>query len=187
VSLNMRMQVQPFDETGRARIAQLIAKSNQFNLTTRRYNEAEVARIESDPDCFALQIRLSDCFGDNGMICVVICRERASEWEIDTWLMSCRVLNRKVEQAVTEVLCAEAAARGMYRLVGWYLPTERNELVKDHYEKLGFSLIERKSSGATMWALEVNAVLPQNLPIEICCNGFLPPARERGAGQEVTA
>ena len=73
-SLQMEIIFRPFDETGRARITQLISKSNQFNLTTRRYTEAEVAGIETDPKCFSMQVRLTDSFGDNGMISVVICR-----------------------------------------------------------------------------------------------------------------
>ena len=76
-SLDMEITFQPFNETGRARIAQLINKSNQFNLTTRRYTEAEVAEMESDPNCFTLQVRLTDSFGDNGMISVIICRPTA--------------------------------------------------------------------------------------------------------------
>ena len=92
-SLQMVITFQPFDETGRARIAQLINKSNQFNLTTRRYTEAEVASIEKIPTCITLQVRLADTFGDNGMISVVICRNAGDAvWEFDTWLMSCRVL-----------------------------------------------------------------------------------------------
>ena len=92
-SLNMEITFQPFDPTGRARIAQLINKSNQFNLTTKRYTEAEVQQAEEDPTCFTLQVRLLDSFGDNGMISVIVCRQTAADvWEFDTWLMSCRVL-----------------------------------------------------------------------------------------------
>lgn len=187
VSLEMRMQVQPFDETGRTRIAQLIAKSNQFNLTTRRYSVAEVAEIEQDPDCIAIQIRLADCFGDNGMISVVICRHRADYWEIDTWLMSCRVLGRKVEQAILDVLCKEAAARGIRRLVGIYIPTERNELVRDHYARLGFSALEGAPGGAMMWTLDVDTVSPQSLPIKVCCVGLTSSNREHLLEQGVAA
>ena len=95
-SLDMTITFQPFDATGRARIVQLINKSNQYNLTTRRYTDPEVAEAENDPEVFTLQVRLADIFGDNGMISVVICRPgEAGVWEIDTWLMSCRVLGRK--------------------------------------------------------------------------------------------
>ena len=97
-SLDMTITFKPFDPAGRARIVQLINKSNQYNLTTRRYTEPEVAAMENDPKFFTLQMRLSDIFGDNGMISVVICKlaEEVDTWEIDTWLMSCRVLERRV-------------------------------------------------------------------------------------------
>ena len=86
--------------SARGRIAQLINRSNQFNLTTRRYSETEIAAMEAHPNVFALQVRLADRFGDNGMISVVICRDREDIWEVDTWIMSCRVLGRRVEEAV---------------------------------------------------------------------------------------
>jgi FkbH-like protein len=166
-SLDMVMTVRRFDETGRTRIAQLIAKSNQFNLTTRRYSEADVAKMERDANCFPLQIRLADRFGDNGMISVVICRRRDEDWHIDTWLMSCRVLGRKVEQAILAVICAEAAARGIRRLVGSYLPSGRNGLVEHHYKNLGFTSIEQRTDGATVWALEADALPSCHVPIKV--------------------
>jgi FkbH-like protein len=154
-SLNMTITFQPFDEIGRARIAQLISKSNQFNLTTRRYSEAQVAETEADPSCFTLQVRLVDTFGDNGMISVIICRREAHRWEIDTWLMSCRVLARRVEQAVLQELVVHARALGITQIVGTYLPTERNRLVEDHYAKLGFTQCPGTTEGSTKWTLEV--------------------------------
>jgi len=171
-SLDMVMTVQPFDETGRARITQLINKSNQFNLTTRRYTEPEVAAAERDPDCLALQIRLADRFGDNGMICVIICRRDGSDWNVDTWLMSCRVLGRKVENAVVQELLALAPHHGITRVIGTYKPTERNGLVRDHYEKLGFRCIDRQEGGATVWELDVATAPRETLPMEIRRLGF---------------
>jgi FkbH-like protein len=166
-SLNMQMTLQAFDETGRARIAQLINKSNQFNLTTRRYTEADVAAAQNDPETFTLQVRLADTFGDNGMISVIICRRQGDDWDIDTWLMSCRVLGRKVEVAVLQELLAQAEARGVQRLIGRYLPTEKNKLVEEHYAKLGFELIEKRADGATVWALKVTGAPSADLPIAI--------------------
>lgn len=167
-SLNMELTLATFDEVGRARIAQLINKSNQFNLTTRRYTEAEVAAAERDPSAFTLQIRLSDSFGDNGMISVIICRAQGDAWDIDTWLMSCRVLGRKVEAAVLGELISQAKARGIKRLLGRYLPTEKNQLVIDHYEKLGFELLEKRPDGSTHWQLLVDsAELPTGIPMTI--------------------
>lgn len=155
-SLKMEIVFQPFDETGRARITQLINKSNQFNLTTRRYSEVEVARIETDPSCFTMQVRLTDTFGDNGMISVVICRAPSrEEWEIDTWLMSCRVLARCVESMVLRELLQHARGRNIRKLIGVYRPTDRNKLVEQHYQKLGFALAEQLPDGSTIWQLDV--------------------------------
>jgi FkbH-like protein len=171
-SLYMRITFQPFDTTGRARIAQLINKSNQFNLTTRRYTEAAVAEAERDPDCLTLQIRLADMFGDNGMISVVICRRCApAEWEIDTWLMSCRVLGRKVEHMVLREILHHARKDGIRRLVGIYRPTERNGMVRDHYAKLGFSPTEERTDDETRWVLETDAAI-ESAPMAVQRLGF---------------
>jgi FkbH-like protein len=167
-SLNMQLTLSAFDDVGRARIAQLINKSNQFNLTTRRYTEAEVAAAERDPDAFTLQVRLTDSFGDNGMISVLICRRQDDAWDIDTWLMSCRVLGRKVEAAVLAELVAQGRAKGVKRLLGRYLPTEKNQLVADHYSKLGFELLETRPDGSTLWQLPLDAPAPVvDLPMTI--------------------
>lgn len=154
-SLEMEITFAPFDRTGRTRIAQLINKSNQFNLTTRRYSETEVAACEADPTCTTLQVRLADRFGDNGMISVIICRTRSeATWEIDTWLMSCRVLGRGVEQMVLRELLRQASNIGIRKLIGIYRPTERNALVRDHYARLGFTQIKGDEGGVTWWALD---------------------------------
>ena len=167
-SLDMLITFQPFDEIGRARIAQLINKSNQFNLTTRRYTEADIRDLALDPGCYTLQVRLADSFGDNGMISVVICREAGpGTWEIDTWLMSCRVLGRKVEQAMLGELVLAARARRIARIVGIYRPTPRNQLVEQHYEKLGFTFVGSEPDGATSWSLDVAAAELPSVPITI--------------------
>jgi FkbH-like protein len=171
-SLAMVIGFRPFDETGRARITQLINKSNQFNLTTRRYSEADVLAAERDPDCFTLQVRLSDSFGDNGMISVIICRRAATTWKIDTWLMSCRVLGRKVERAVLQEILHHARNEGIDRLEGTYLPTERNRLVEDHYADLGFSLVSRADDGSTVWELAVADAAESDLPMRVEREGF---------------
>ena len=172
-SLNMEIVFQPFDEIGTARISQLIMKSNQYNLTTRRYSEADVRRMAEDPNCFALQVRLIDAFGDNGMISVVICRSLGeSELEIDTWLMSCRVLGRRVEHMVLRELLAHATRNKIQRLRGVYIPTERNKLVEDHYEKLGFSLINRAEDGSSFWSIETAGVDVPAAPMLVRRVGF---------------
>ena len=167
-SLDMRMTVRRFDRLGRARIAQLIGKSNQFNLTTRRRSEAEVAEIEESDDYIGLQFRLSDAFGDNGMISVVVLRLEGQTAWIDTWLMSCRVLERRVEEAVLNALVRAAAARGATLLIGEYIPTGRNGLVRDHYAGLGFGACgEPAGDGSRRWALEVSGYVPREVPIVV--------------------
>lgn len=166
-SLGMEIDFRPFEEAGRARIAQLIAKSNQYNLTTKRYSEVEIAEMERDPNCFTLQVRLVDIFGDNGMISVVICRPAERAWLVDTWLMSCRVLGRRAEYAVLQEILVNAQAAGAERLIGLYRPTERNRLVEDHYAKLGFALIGRDPDGSTHWELAVDGQFSSLLPVPI--------------------
>jgi FkbH-like protein len=174
-SLDMTIAFQPFDATGRARIVQLINKSNQYNLTTRRYTEPEVTQAEHDPEVFTLQVRLADIFGDNGMISVVICRPGDDgAWEIDTWLMSCRVLGRQVEHMVLREILEHARAAGIRKLHGTYRPTERNKLVMDHYARLGFAKIAEDDSGLTRWELIVEGANPPVAPMKIVSHGFAP-------------
>jgi FkbH-like protein len=172
-SLDMTITFTPFDATGRTRIAQLINKSNQFNLTTRRYTEPEVAEAANDPAVFTLQVRLADTFGDNGMISVIICRPGPGRvWEIDTWLMSCRVLGRKVEQMVLREILKHARTSGIRKLVGVYKQTDRNQLVVDHFAKLGFAKMPDQRPGQTRWELAVDGVDPEIAPMQVVSSGF---------------
>ena len=172
-TLRMEITFQPFDETGRARIAQLINKSNQFNLTTRRYTETDVARFESDDAFFTLQVRLSDVFGDNGMISVILCRTTPeNDWEIDLWLMSCRVLGRGVEKMALREILRHARCRGIRSLIGVYVPTARNKLVERHYETLGFVLTEITPDGQSRWTLSVDGAEPEAAPMTVRISGF---------------
>jgi FkbH-like protein len=169
--LRMELLWRPFDLAGRARIVQLINKTNQFNLTTRRVVDEEIARTTARADMLALQFRLKDTYGDNGMIGIVLCEpatpERlalegfassnvgAADLYIDTWLMSCRVLGRQVEEAMMNVVAAQALARGVRRIFGHYIPTTKNAMVREHYERMGFELVETNAGGATLWVLDV--------------------------------
>lgn len=178
-SLDMTITFQPFDEMGRARIVQLINKSNQFNLTTRRYTEPEVAEAENDPSVFTLQVRLADIFGDNGMISVVICRpDHEDTWVIDTWLMSCRVLGRKVEQMVLNEILGHARTAGIRKLIGEFRPTDRNKLVVDHYAGLGFSQTAHEAGGATRWQLLVDDAAVEIAPMTVISRGFVSAKEE---------
>jgi FkbH-like protein len=165
-SLEMEMTSTPFDAAGRARIVQLINKSNQFNLTTRRYSEVDVKNFQEDSSYFTRQVRLTDALGDNGMIGVIICKKNAATWEIDTWLMSCRVLGRRAEEAVLLDIVRNAKKSGALRLVGTYCPTEKNVIVKDHYNKLGFTKITGDDRSET-WALDLTQYQPPELPISL--------------------
>jgi len=164
--LDMRMTVEPFDPVSRPRIAQLVNKSNQFNLTTRRYTEAQVQQWEQTSDALTFQIRLLDRFGDNGMISVVILQALGPDQEgrrglrIDTWLMSCRVLGRQVEREVLNVIVAQAKRRNYDFLRGEYIPTEKNGLVRDHYQNLGFK------QGRAAWILDLKAYQPWRTTIQ---------------------
>jgi FkbH-like protein len=166
--LEMRLVWRGFDAVGMARIVQLINKSNQFNLTTRRYTEEDVRAVMADPAAFGLQLRLLDRFGDNGVIAIVIGRVDAEgDCDIDTWLMSCRVLGRQVEPTTLNLLAARAAALGAKRLVGRYVPTKKNGMVKDHYAKLGFTVVGETPDGGSRAVLELAGFQPAETFIEV--------------------
>jgi FkbH-like protein len=177
-SLDMKAIVGRFDSVARARITQLINKTNQFNLTTRRYTEAQVTALEDSPEGLTLQIRLVDKFGDNGIVAIVICLPDGADWVVDTWLMSCRVLNRKLEETTLNCIMAAARSAGVRSVIGLYLPTERNDMVREHYSKLGFERCGDVAAG-TRWRLDVDSYVAASVPIEIV---ELPSATPATAG-----
>jgi len=147
-SMEMTLVCRPFDRIGLQRTVQLINKTNQFNLTTRRYTEEDVLEVMKDTKSFGLQLRLIDRFGDNGIIAIIIGKMNgSSDLDIDTWLMSCRVLGRQVEVTTLNLIAAEAKRLGAKRLIGCYIPTKKNGMVKDHYAKLGFTALESAAGG----------------------------------------
>jgi FkbH-like protein len=174
-SLDMVCTIGRVDAVTRPRVSQLINKSNQFNLTTRRYSEAEVAAVEADPSKHILQVRLVDRFGDNGIIAVIIADKGAERWELDTWLMSCRVLGRRVQEACLAHLVAQATAHGAQEIIGRYVPSAKNRMVADHYQKLGFSPVETTLDGQTLWRLETQAYRAPELEMRVD-DAFLAPA-----------
>ncbi len=158
-SLDMRAIWSRFDRIGQARIVQLINKTNQFNLTTRRVTDEEIAALTADERVLTLQIRLTDSFGDNGIIAIVIGKFQpaATDIRIDTWLMSCRVLGRRMEEATLNLIVEQARALGAGRLIGVYRPTAKNSMVRDHYHRLGFSPTGAEADdGSTEWALALD-------------------------------
>ena len=167
-SLGMELVWAPFDRPGLQRIVQLINKTNQFNLTTRRYTEPEVEALLTDADAMTLQIRLLDCYGDNGIIGIVIGRRVEAEcMELDAWLMSCRVLGRGVELATMNVVVEEARRLGVRRLIGTYLPTARNGMVKGHYASLGFQAVDFAIAKDSRWLLDVNGYVSPEVPMVV--------------------
>ncbi|HET6308851.1 MAG TPA: HAD-IIIC family phosphatase, partial [Rhodopila sp.] len=166
--LEMQLIWKPFDRIGQQRIVQLINKSNQFNLTTRRYTDEDVIAVMADPDAFGLQLRLTDRFGDNGIIAIIIGRLLPNkDLTIDTWLMSCRVLGRQVEPTTLNLIAWQAKALGARRLVGEYLPTKKNGMVKDHYARLGFTVTETTESGGNRNVLDLAAFTPAETFIHV--------------------
>ena len=170
-SLGMILGVAGFDQQGRGRITQLINKTNQFNLTTRRYSEQAVADMELDPAVCGLQFRLRDRFGDLGMIAVIVCRAdpdcAVPGWSIDSWLMSCRVLGRKVEEAMLDRLVARARVRGVAQLTATYVPTAKNAMVRDMYGALGFACTAEAAGGARHFVLDLGDWRAAELPMAI--------------------
>ena len=165
-SLAMRLHVEPFNSINRRRVTQLINKTNQFNLTTRRYTEHQIENYETSQSGFTACYRLVDCYGDNGIIACVICTEPANGiWEIDTWLMSCRVLNRHVEHATLNHMVACAQAKGIRRIIGMYLPSGRNELVADHYKNMGF--LPADDGIVNTWFLDSAGYVPHEAPLSM--------------------
>jgi len=137
-SLEMEGVVREFDAVDVPRLAQLINKSNQFNLTTRRRTEAEVVGLIGRADCVCLSMRLRDRFGDHGLISIVIGLVRGDTLDLDTWLMSCRVLKRQVEETLLNEVARAAQAKGCGRIQGVYVATAKNEMVRDFYPRMGF-------------------------------------------------
>ena len=135
--LDMVMEGSPL-EVARERVIELINKTNQFNLTTRRHNWSELAAVMGTG--FGRCYRLTDRFGDNGIIsAVAVARDAGADARIDLWLMSCRVLGRKVEEAILADVAARARALGARRLIGEYRPTAKNALVRELYPRLGYT------------------------------------------------
>jgi FkbH-like protein len=182
--LQMQLIWRRFDPVGLSRTVQLINKTNQFNLTTRRYSEEDVLGVMRDNRAFGLQLRLLDRFGDNGIISIVIGRMQlapehdmeqnpgddgtdAGDLLIDTWLMSCRVLGRQVEPTTLNLVAEQAQRLGARRLVGEYVPTSKNAMVRDHYARLGFTVVHAAEDGASRAVLDLGGFTPAETFIDV--------------------
>lgn len=158
VSLAMKAEIQSFVPVYMARIVQLTNKSNQFNLTTKRYSQSDIERIAVDPNYITLYGKLEDRFGDNGIVSVVIGKiggADRTELHIELWLMSCRVLRRSMEYAMMDVLMEKAMLFNIRKIIGYYYPTIKNAMVKNFYELQGFTLISEDENGNTIWEYEI--------------------------------
>jgi FkbH-like protein len=154
-SLGMAGEIDAFSPVYLDRITQLTNKTNQFNLTTRRYTKAEMEAVAADSQYVTLYGRLTDVFGDNGLVSVVIGRREDRTLHVDLWLMSCRVLKRGMEDAMLDALVLRARETGVDRIVGHYVPTPRNGMVAEHYAKLGFARLPDEDSERTSWCLDL--------------------------------
>ncbi len=153
-SLNMECEVSSFNKFNTPRVAQLSQRSNQFNLRTIRYTEEEIKAIENNPKMKGFAFSLKDKFGDNGLIAVVILQVRDQyTLFIDTWFMSCRVLKRGMENFTLNTIVEWASENGYKKIIGEYLPTLKNQMVSDHYSKLGFSRLEDKET--SQWEMQI--------------------------------
>lgn len=158
-SLEMKADIQDFEDVYIQRIAQLTNKSNQFNLTTFRYTEDDIRTMKKNDRFVCLYGKLYDKFGDNGVVAVSIGEIIEKEIHIRLWLMSCRVLKRGLEDAMMNVFVERAKAIGCKKIIGYYFPTAKNSMVKEFYPAYGFSLIESNNNGETVWRLEVDDYL----------------------------
>jgi len=167
-SLEMVAEIRPFAPVYLDRICQLTNKSNQFNVTTRRCTLAEIEAMAGDPQWVTRYGRLKDKFGDNGLVSILAAHKEAGLLRIDLWLMSCRVLKRGMEEAIFDQLVEAAAECGATRIVGQYLPTAKNGMVKDLFQQMGFHLLERGPGGETSWGFDLpQKHVPRNKFIEV--------------------
>lgn len=167
-SLDMTAEIDRFKPIYLERIAQLTNKTNQFNLTTRRYTLAEMETISCDPAYLGIYGKLSDRFGDNGLVSIVLGRRESNLLHLDLWLMSCRVLKRDMELAMLDAIADYAKAMGVHALRGYYLPTKKNGMVSDHYQKLGFELLSLDpETQSSIWNLNLADYSPRSSHIRI--------------------
>lgn len=166
-SLEMTGVVRPFEPVYMGRIAQLTNKSNQFNLTTQRFTQAQIEQMAADEKYITLYGKLADKFGDNGVVSVVIAEKDGDCAHIRLWLMSCRVLKRDMELAMLDGLAERCLAEGIGTLYGYYYPTAKNNMVREFYGQLGFERISEDEAGNTGWKLSLTGYENKNHVIEV--------------------
>ncbi len=188
LSLEMKGTVRPFEPIYMARIAQLTNKSNQFNLTTRRYTQGDIERFAQDGNYMTRYGKLEDKFGDNGVVSIVIGKRGSMEdvafyqdkeevtvtgeggdvLHLELWLMSCRVLKREMESAMMDSVVEACKACGIKTIMGYYYPTAKNGMVRDFYAGMGFTKVAQSQEGNTVWRFEIpETYSKKNTVIEI--------------------
>ncbi|WP_053644673.1 HAD-IIIC family phosphatase [Streptomyces sp. XY431] len=155
-SLAMTGAFLPVDDISRPRAVQLLMKTNQFNVTTRRHTAAELDRLLAEPGAVHFTARLTDRFTAHGLVGLLLARRTAEVLAIDTWLLSCRVIGRTVEDSMFHTLAERAAATGARAIEGSYLPTAKNVPVAELYRRLGFDLVRSDPDGATHWRYDLS-------------------------------
>jgi FkbH-like protein len=153
--LEQEAEILPVDPMNLARIAQLTQKTNQFNLTTQRYNEQQISEMSQRPGWDVLAIRIRDRYGDHGLVGVAITRDQGQECHIDTFLLSCRVIGRSVETALLSCVAERAQQRGCDRLLGRFLPTKKNAPARDFFERHGFQPLSQ-SERELLWGFDLH-------------------------------
>lgn len=166
-SLTMVAEIKKFAPVYLERLSQLTNKTNQFNLTTKRYSLSEIQVMANSNSWITLQGQLKDKFGDNGIVSMVAGVIVGKELRIDLWLMSCRVLKRNLEYAMLDALVKAAENKGIRTIIGEYVPTAKNGMVKSFYRELGFHLLAVFGEERTTWALKIDQYNPINNLIEV--------------------
>jgi FkbH-like protein len=152
--LEQEVEIAPLSPETLGRISQLTQKTNQFNLTTRRYTEQQISEMSMGKGWHILSVRVHDRFGDQGLVGVSITHDERDTCEIDTFLLSCRVIGRTVETALLSAIAKAASARECTRLSGYFLPTKKNPPAENFYSRHGFQLVSESSEGS-LWALDL--------------------------------
>ena len=158
LSLEMKGTIKAFEPIYMSRIVQLSNKSNQFNLTTKRYTQRDIEQFAADGNYITRYGKLEDKFGDNGVVSVVIGRKDDYEkvLHLELWLMSCRVLKRDMEYAMMDSMVEACKACGIDAMIGYYYPTAKNEMVKEFYCTMGFAKVQEDNDGSTMWRFDIS-------------------------------
>ncbi len=167
LSLDMKGEIKAFSPIYMQRITQLTNKSNQFNLTTKRYTQPEIEETANDGNHITLYGKLADTFGDNGVVSVVIGKIKERICDIELWLMSCRVLKKNMEYAMLDTLVEECKKRSINTIIGHYYPTAKNSMVRNLFGDFGFEEVAEDENGNIEWKLDITEYVNKNNVIKV--------------------